>query len=245
MTIESFLCAKDGSPGPCGDRLVDTPHFKAVIDGATPKGQLLWEGKRGDVFVAEIIAKAIESLDPKIDAPRALEEINLAIRRAYTRHGREYRLLPPEERLQASLLLYSAARKEVWCFGDCMLRINDQEYRHPKKGDQMLADLRAFCLEAARLAGSDPDPQGKDLGREQILPFLRSYPLFANSDASFGYDVLNGGPIRPQHAAVYPLRPGDRVILSSDGYPRLFETLEETENHLKEALGRDPACTGE
>ena len=68
--------------------------------------------------------------------------------------------------------------------------------------------------------------------------------MFANSDLSIGYDVLDGGDIHTDHVRVFYVRPGDRVVMATDGYPELFDTLEETENHLKDAVKKDPSCTG-
>ena len=64
----------------------------------------------------------------------------------------------------------------------------------------------------------------------------------ANRSGEFGYDVINGGDICPDNVIIYPVKAGDRVILASDGYPALFDTLEETENHLFMLLARDPLC---
>jgi glycerophosphoryl diester phosphodiesterase len=38
---------------------------------------------------------------------------------------------------------------------------------------------------------------------------------------------------------------GDRIILASDGYPELFDTLEETERYLFQMLTKDPLCIHE
>ena len=76
------------------------------------------------------------------------------------------------------------------------------------------------------------------------MPFLKLHTLFANADTPFGYDVLDGGNIHPDHVKFYPVQPGDRVVMATDGYPKLFDSLDETEKYLKEALEKDPTCTG-
>ena len=79
-------------------------------------------------------------------------------------------------------------------------------------------------------------------GREQILPYLKSYTSLANRDVPFGYDVIDGGEINPEHVKVYTVQRNDSIIMTSDGYPRLFDTFEETEKFLKDALEADPTC---
>ena len=84
-----------------------------------------------------------------------------------------------------------------------------------------------------------------DPGRAAILPFLKLYPYLANQPGEFGYAVLNGGEINASKVSVYPVNEGDRIILSSDGYPKLFDTLAETEAYLKALLQADPECVNE
>ena len=67
----------------------------------------------------------------------------------------------------------------------------------------------------------------------------------ANETGEFGYDVINGGDICPNNVIIYPVKPGDRIILASDGYPELFDTLDETESHLFRLLEKDPMCIHE
>jgi hypothetical protein len=46
-----------------------------------------------------------------------------------------------------------------------------------------------------------------------------------------------------KHAKIVKLNEScNELILSSDGYPRLFDTLLETEDYLKQCLIEDPLC---
>lgn len=243
---DQSVIPKDGTGGPCGDRYVWGDHFIAVIDGATPKGEMLWDGQKGDVFVAAVAADAILNMDPEISAEDAINEINEAIRDAYTARGLDFKTLQPEERLRCSLLIYSVYRHEIWSFGDCMLRINQRDFVHVKEGDQLLAALRAFCIQIER-DRRGPGADEKELsvyGREQILPYLKEYTSLANRDVPFGYDVLDGGTIHAKNVKIYAVQKDDCVVMASDGYPKLFDTLKETEEYLGEALKKDPTCIG-
>ena len=243
---EQSVIAKDGSGGPCGDRYVWGEHFIAVIDGATPKGEMLWDGQKGDVYVAGVAADAILNMDPEISAEDAISWINKAIHDTYPAHGVEFSSLQPEERLCCSVLIYSEYRHEIWSFGDCMLRINQRDFVITKEGDAMLAALRAFCIQIERdRRGPDADETELSVyGREQILPYLKAYTSLTNRNVPFGYDVLDGGKINAKNVKIYAVQKDDCVVMASDGYPKLFDTLEETEEYLAKALKEDPTCIG-
>ena len=90
----------------------------------------------------------------------------------------------------------------------------------------------------------DPARDPHDYGRTRILPLLEEQAKLANSSEPFGFDVLDGGSAHPDHVKVFPVQPGSRVVLASDGYPMLFDTLAESEAYLQQALAEDPACIG-
>lgn len=242
---QSYICSKYGPVEPCGDIVVDSEHYIAIIDGEIPKGEQLWNHMRGDLFVSKILSEAIQNLPPTIDAKSAIEKINDVVRNQYEINGVDYDKLALDEQLQASVLIYNVARREIWSFGTCMLRINQKSYHILNKGETILSDLRAFCIETAKLKKLEiPHEDTCEYGYEKIMPFLKELPLFANSSHSFGYDVINGGNIFKERVKVYAVQPGDHVIMASDGYPKLFDTLKETEEYLQAALREDPNCIG-
>ena len=156
---EAFVQGKAGGDSPCGDAVFQGKHFMAVIDGATPKGTRLWDGLPGDVFVARLLCRALEQLPPESTAEEAVTFFNKQIADAYAQAGTSLEELPPEERLQASILVASSARREVWSFGDCKLRINGTNYDHSKRMDWLLSSLRAFYVELCRLKGLPTGPE--------------------------------------------------------------------------------------
>ena len=238
------VIAKDGVSNVCGDTYVWSDNYIAVIDGATPKGEMLWDGLRGDVYVAKLIADAITEMDPELSAPEAMTHINEVVRQSYNAHAVDFTKLTPAERLQASVLIYSVSRHEVWSFGDCMLRINQRNFINRKEGDQLFAALRAFCIQIERdRRGDGADEQELSIyGRERILPYLKEYISLANRNVPFGYDVIDGGHINPEHVKVYAVQKDDCVVMASDGYPVLYDTFEDTEEHLHRLLEADPYC---
>lgn len=244
---EQFICSRNGASKSCGDAIYSGPHFLAVIDAATPKGTKLWDGLPGDQFLSAHLAREMDALSPDCSAEEAITRLNGSIQKVYQRYRLRFTEIPPEERLQASIVIYSVRRAEIWNFGDCKIRINHKNYDNPQRSEQLLSGLRAFCIEAEQLRRANgqseiPEESLSVWGREQILPYLKTQILFCNTNCSFGYDALNGGPILPQHIQIYSLQQGDHVVLASDGYPVLYDTLEQSEAYLKDALADDPMC---
>jgi glycerophosphoryl diester phosphodiesterase len=64
--------------------------------------------------------------------------------------------------------------------------------------------------------------------------------MFANTDDYFGYSVFDGMGINKNLIKIYTVKAGDHVVLASDGYPKLFDTLKESEEYLKWVLEIDP-----
>lgn len=233
---ERFLMGKCQDQGLCEDMIVESADFCAVIDGVTSKSDVRYDGKTGGRYAAEVIAKAIEGLDPEETALSALSKLDAAISACYSEKE-----VAPVDRMQVCVILYSKRRREVWSYGDCDLMINEQEILHSRKIDEVLAYLRAFVNARYLLEGGDPASlRTKDLGREAILPFLQKQSIFSNLDHEFGYGVIDGSGIVERFIRIYPVKKGDHVVLASDGYPRLFSSLEKTEAYLAEVSKKDP-----
>ena len=243
LADESVCIGKDGTNKENGDHIYEGEHFKAVFDGATPKGKRLWDGVPGDVFASRVLCEAMKNADPAFCHSDIIKYLNDVIKKCYAERGVSFDELAPEERLQVSVIIYSRHRNEAWSFGDCSVKINDKIYKHTRAGDKLLSDLRAFYTELYLLKHRDITDE--DPGRAAILPLLKEFPSMANQDGEFGYDVINGGDICTDHIVVYSVKPGDRIILASDGYPELFDTLEETERYLFRMIEKDPLCIHE
>ena len=131
--IEQFICSKYPDQKKCEDGLFISNDFIAVIDGVTSKGELTWPdgSEGGSVFLSpmtsgryarEILAQALKTMEPGIDAASAMEYLNQALAKAGS--GRcEFLRDHPEERLQAVVILYSCQKREVVAFGDCQCLI--------------------------------------------------------------------------------------------------------------------------
>lgn len=229
------------------DGIVTTDDFAAVIDGSTSKGHTLWDGKTTGRTAMELLADSIARLPEESTAFTALECLTDHIRRFYAQHGVcEEMKRNPENRLTASAVIYSRFRHEVWMFGDCSCRFNGKTHTHPKRTDSILSDVRADILAfLIRKGHSIESLQEKDLAREWIFPYLKDQCAFQNAtDAGpYGYAVLDGFTVQPDAIRMIPV-PVDtkELILASDGYPYVEDTLEASERRLSELLERDPLC---
>lgn len=166
----------------------------------------------------------------------ALEKLDKAIARLSPQYPTE-----PENRLQACVILYSKARREIWNYGDCNLMINERRFSHAKRIDDVMAELRSFAISVyLKEGGRQEELWNEDVGRTAIMPFLKKQSLFANSDGYFGYPVIDGSGINEKYIKIYRVFEGDHVVLASDGYPKLFASLEESEAYLQRIIRDDP-----
>ncbi len=218
-------------------------NFLAVVDGVTSKGSHKFNGHTGGWYAKEIVLEAIKGLPKDIAGEGAMLKLNKAILDGYKDYLETARE-KIEERMQACVIIFSVYMNEIWVFGDCQCIINNVLYKNEKKFDEIVSDMRALVLEAYMLQGKTQlELLEDDKGREFIMPILKKQGLFANLPSHLGYDVLDGFS-KPclDRMKRFKVKKGDTIILSSDGYPELRDTLEESENALKTILEKDPLC---
>ena len=249
--IETFLLGKENNPHTCEDGLFISKYLIAVIDGVTAKGTHLWNGKKSGCFAKDILLETLQEiisasnsrffLEQEHSALWLLEKLDSALHKKSLEIHSD--TLPAEEYPRASIILYNDLRKEIVSYGDCQCKINGQLHSHIKKIDQLNSDLRAYHLEYAISQGKSIDElQKNDIGRTAILDNLKMQFSFENKNNIFGYPVLNGFGIEPSLLKIYHTQKNDVVILASDGYSELRDSLEESEVLLKEILIEDPLC---
>lgn len=257
--LEQFIQGKENNPTVCEDGIFAGKAMAAVIDGVTAKGSRLWKGKTSGRYAMESILDFLEKHQEKVSefsCPGNFfcllnDSLSQCINSCCTSKSAEKELLPPSlhtvDRPRASIILYNDVSKEIWSYGDCQCSINGKVYTHAKEIDRLNSDLRAFYLEYTLLKTENIEEllgqtSSQDPGRQAILHNLEMQMTFENRTGPFGYPVLNGQGIEPALIKVYPVKPGDEVVLASDGYPVLKETLADSEKALQEILAEDPLC---
>ncbi|MCI8433198.1 MAG: hypothetical protein HFH83_08435 [Lachnospiraceae bacterium] len=237
--IEQFLCGKEGNLSTCEDGLIIGKHLIAVLDGVTSKGIHLWNGKTSGFHAKEVLSDYLRQDVEKQSAIELMRNLD----RILHDNIESAENLASEEYPRAVIIIYNDFYKEVWSYGDCQCRINEDIYTHSKKIDELNADLRAFYLEYLISQGADiKELEQNDLGRKGIQRNLIMQFAFENKLGCFGYPVLNGMGIEESMIKCYSVTEGDTVILASDGYPVLRKTLKECENELDYIRQNDPMC---
>ena len=149
----------------------------------------------------------------------------------------------PEERICASVVIYSRLRHEVWLVGDCHCLLNGVYYDNPKPYEQELAEMRAQRVRELLASGMNPDDllQKSDPAREVMIPHM----LEVMHNQNVTYAVVDGFPIPETKVPVITLgfEPFE-IVLASDGYPFLCPTLEASEQRLQQQHDTDPLNIG-
>lgn len=228
MTItEHFICGKH-TAADCEDGIVITNDFAAVIDGSTSKTpKRLDPSMKNGRFAMLLISEYIKQMPADYTMNNFCRDITLRIAEEYAKRGiAEDMAKHPEERLTASVIIYSNSRKEVWMVGDCQAIIDGEHYDNSKPYEQEIAMQRATLIKN----GMSPKE-----ARCAIEPQLIKAMLEGQNRQ---YAVIDGTPI---------YMPGTRivtashcVVLASDGYPTLLPTLHESEEALAQHLTDDP-----
>lgn len=239
--IERFILGKKGNPELCEDGLVITENIIAVVDGATAKGAKEFDSLPSGAFARKVICDILSS--PGADR-LCCEELIRTLSDALRKRSDEcYSNLEYSEYPRASVIVYNRHYSEIWAYGDCQCIVHGTLHTHEKKVDTLISELRAFYLEAALTEGDEfEDFAVNDVGRERILGDIKKQFVFENKACAYGYPVINGFGIRPKMIVRYKVEAGDEVVLASDGYPFLKDTLAESESCLQDVLENDPMC---
>lgn len=236
--LETYTMGKFNDPARCEDSIVITDDFIAVIDGVTTKSGRLYEGRKSGRVAAELLSGVIPTIDARIDAEGMMNSLSRAIAQFSKDHHSSGNEIP-----RASVIIYSHAYHEIWDYGDCQCRIQGKTYHHESRIDEMNGMLRQYVLETRQMEGTGIEELlANDPGRAAIQENLNSQYLFENIDDPFGYAVINGSCIQKTLIRIIPVPASEEIILASDGYLKLCDTLEETEMLLSMHNQSDPLC---
>lgn len=244
--IESFVEGKFGDLEKCEDAIIVTDNYAGVIDGASSKVDMLFDGKTSGKVASEIIAGAIAELPSGIGWEEVLARISNKINEFYEKKDLvKYIEDNPAARAQAAVAIYSESLKEVCMIADCQCMINDVLYFNPLVMDQIRVNTRALYLESElRLGKTTEELLEKDTGAEFIKPLLLTQHLFKNTSGSqYSYGVVDGLRIPEEEIKIVKVPEGTKgIVLTSDGYPVIKDTLKETEDELHRIIKEDPLC---
>ena len=244
--IEQFLKSKTPIESDCEDSIFVSEHFAAVIDGVTTKSTAKSANETSGRVCSQLLNKALNDLPLKSTANRAVEFLTSAVFSMYKETGIEEHMLNfPTERASACIAIYSKFRNELWMVGDCQCRVDETVYSNLKPIDSVLSDIRSLFIQTELKLGKQVNELlANDCGREFILPLLIRQSVFQNTikKNEFRYGVIDGFKVPKSEIKVINLFHPKKVILATDGYPRLFDTLTQSENYLTKILKNDPLC---
>lgn len=255
--LEQYSQAKH-SATPSEDQVALTATVAAVIDGATPKSDFRFaDGETPGHFAARRLREAIEA---GITDPQKLSLQLLTPETAF---------LPFQSRPTASIVYYDETQQCVTQIGDAPFAfVMDDgeviEYRNEKVIDHVLSDWRAMILHSLldrgiitpqqiiqSVSADKINPTGPtdknsnaDPARRIIQPFITRQVIYQNTVGQrYSFGVMDGQPIPEEHIHRYSIPAHcHKIILASDGFPRLFPTLAQSLAHLQQALDQDPLC---
>ena len=240
--IESFIKGKKNNKELCEDGLVITENYISIIDGVTSKGNTLWQNMTSGVYVKKLLINAINNMSPNLNAEDSIIYLNTLIKEEYEKSNMyEYVKEHPEERLQANLIVFNISKNEIWMWGDCQALINKKLYHKEKKIDKILSEARSLFIDLELKNGKTVEDIIKnDTGRKYILPLLKQSIVYNNTIGEYGCNVLDGFEIMPKSVIKIKVKENDEIVLASDGYPVLKNSLKESEEKLLEILEKDP-----
>jgi len=236
--IERFSQGKAVQASLNEDCLVVTENFIAVLDGVTAKLCPPIDGRSGGRFAVEVAAGRIGRFDPGITARSAVDLLTQSLRQAV---AEKVRLGEGIDGPAFGAIIYSKSRREVWRVADLLLMMDGALHAQEKPIDRITSSARSFMIAAALRQGvPESDILRNDIGRAFIAPMLEKQHFFANQPGPYGYGVIDGSFVPDEFVEIFDASRVREIVFASDGYPRLFPTLSESEDYLAEVLKEDP-----
>lgn len=239
--IEHFLKGKKDDQNLCEDGYIIKNNLVAVVDGVTSKGNHLWENSRtSGRYAMELVIDYLKGDVEQKDSISLFNEISTIFKNNY---NKVFDSTIVEEKLRACIIVYNNLYKEIWSYGDCQCMINNAHYQDEKEIDVIIAKKRADVIKGALKNGATTKSlMENDCGRVAILKDLNEMFEYENKVCKFGYPVINGDSVIPDFIKKHKVNLGDTVVLASDGYPKLCDSLAESELELGRLLKSDPIC---
>lgn len=246
--IEHFLLGKHKDPSKCEDIIFMNDHYAAIIDGATAKGEHTFNGNSTGKTAALLVEEALHSMNEKSTKEEAAQHITQHIYNFYEKENYLSKIKEdPKHKCTASVIIYSFHHSEIWQFGDCQCLIDNEYFEANKLIDHITESSRSIVIGSLLHKGHTIEELlQNDLSRTAIEPLLlnqQSYQNIPLKESVYGYVCFDGFdiPIEDVPTVKVPAT-AQHIVLASDGYPKLFNTLKASEEHLQYIKDVDPLC---
>lgn len=246
--IEKFVKGKNINQEKCEDFIFFNEHYAAIIDGATTKSEHSFNGNSTGKQISILIHDALKELDKKADKKEAADFITNVIYQFYIENDYLKEIEKnSKHKFAASAIIYSRHHSEIWQFGDCHCLIDNSYYESNKHIDYITSSARSLIIGSLIKNGHSVDSLlSNDLSREFIKPLLENQQSYQNlnlSDSEYAYVCFDGFEIPVDDVPTIKIPKETRhIVLASDGYPKLFNTLKKSEEYLEYLKKEDPLC---
>lgn len=248
---EEFILGKNLKQSLCEDRIFKGNRFISVIDGATSKDKKDFNGHSGGWQAARLVEEALQHIEDHSLFLKQDSEYDICefIRQQFIPFYKKYDIdfeNEPTKRIIASCIIYDSFTKKLIMVGDCQAilkeNLNETLISNEKEMDDVTSNARSLYLQILIKSGKETieSLMENDLGRAYIEPLLKEQLRFQNQNIQYGYECFDGTAIPHNMIKIINVSNVEKIILSSDGYPQLFSTLQESEAYLKELLIEDP-----
>lgn len=239
--VEKFRESKTGSEATNEDFIADGVDWVAVVDGATDITGTSFGGRTGGQIAAEATAAVIAGSKTRTPIETLLRNATAAYNTAFADY---LSTMSPVHRPACTFVALDKKAGVIVRVGDDAYSLDGQVNYGVMKIDEIHAQMRSAYLRMLIAEGhSRAELKRNDPGREVIKPGVLKQGVLSNSlkVPDLAYGVINGRPIPRQLVHVHRVDPEvSDIVLASDGYPEVLDTLEETEKALALSLRKDP-----
>lgn len=244
--IEKFSISKlkDGLDIQNEDSILDNESYGVVSDGATTTGGILIDGLSPGKTASTLVVNYFKTANSNITFNKAISDLESIFQNWYKDHIDSF-----NDRITTSSVILNKKRNELWFLGDCNAKLNNKIYCFNKEIDNLTTNLRVYTIQTAIAEGKTTYNEclKNDIGRDVIIPIINKQQLYQNSNdgTKFCYGVMDGYKTLKKDIHIIKITKNIKsIILTSDGYPVVENTLKETENKLSEILKDDPLMIG-
>jgi glycerophosphoryl diester phosphodiesterase len=245
--VESFSKSKkiNGNDRINEDSILDNKYYGVISDGATTLKGAIIDGLSPGKIASTLVVNYFKEADSHITFEKAINDLEKIFQDWYKEHKDVF-----NDRITTSSVILNKERNELWFLGDCSAKVDNKLYCFNKEIDNLSTSLRVFTILTKIKNGETTYEEclKDDVGRDAIIPIINKQVQFQNSNdgSKYAYGVLDGYPTLKIDIHIIKLDDNvDSIILTSDGYPKIEDTLERTELTLKSILEEDPLMIGE
>lgn len=237
--VETFSLGKNKNQDLNEDGLFINDKLIAVIDGTTDKQNISINNQSGGVVAKNLIIKKLNDFSG--------EENSTSIIKILIEYLAKEIPLEIYGKISATVIILNLIKKEIIIFGDSKLLIDNCEIDNSKEIDSVISYKRANIIKELLKEGyNEEDLLKYDLSREKIKVDLINQLQYENKQGTYGYGVITNDLKDIDNVEsfikVIPLNSAKEVVMASDGYPILLNSLKRSEYELNKIIRNDPLC---